>query len=163
MSFLRWILAGIIATVVMDVGSTLIRKTGFTAGLEPKHIGRWFSSVAHGRPIDTTILDAPPVAGEIPMALAGHYAIGIMLALVLGFLFSMSPWRPGLACASGIVVSFGVLTNLLPWLVMFPDMGFGWFGSAAPRELLLVRTSFVNHLVFAAGLLASTRFLGLLR
>jgi len=56
----------------------------------------------------------------------------------------------------------GFLTNLLPWLIMFPDMGLGWFGSAAPRELLLFRTSLVNHAVFAAGLVTSTRLLGLL-
>lgn len=160
--FLRWVLAGIIATVIMDIGSTLVRKTGFTAGLEPRLIGRWFTSLVRREPLPTTILQAPPVPAELPAALVGHYLIGIELALVFGFLLSIAPWHPGLGAATAAAVGFGLLSNLLPWLVMLPDMGLGWFGSAAPRELLLLRSSFVNHAVFAAGLAASTRLLGLL-
>src|SRR5262249_58433694 len=80
MTFLRWVLAGIIATVVMDLGSTLIRKTGFTAGLEPRHIGRWFSSLVRSEPLEGTILQARPGPGEMPIALVGHYLIGITLS-----------------------------------------------------------------------------------
>jgi hypothetical protein len=36
---------------------------------------------------------------------------------------------------------FGVATSLLPWLLMFPSMGFGLFGRRGPAELLLFRTS----------------------
>jgi Protein of unknown function (DUF2938) len=162
MTFFRWVLAGVVATLIMDVGSTLIRKTGFTAGLEPKHIGRWFASIARGEPLDGTILESPSVPGEVAVALVGHYLIGITLALVLGFLQSISPWRAGLAGATGLVIGFSLLTNLLPWLVMFPDMGLGWFGRSAPPELLLLRSSLTNHLVFAAGLAASTRLFGVL-
>ncbi len=54
------------------------------------------------------------------------------------------------------------MTNLLPWLILFPAMGFGWFGGAAPPELQLPRTSVVNHAVFGVGIAWSTRLLGVL-
>ena len=54
---------------------------------------------------------------------------------------------------------FGLLSNLLPWLVMFPAMGFGALGLRGPAELLLLRTSLVNHLLFGLGLALSLRWL----
>jgi hypothetical protein len=62
-----------------------------------------------------------------------------------------------------LALGFGTLTNLLPWLWMFPSMGFGAFGHLAPAELMLLRSSFVNHIIFGAGLALSTYWLGLLR
>jgi len=32
-------------------------------------------------------------------------------------------------------LAFGLFTNLLPWLVMFPSMGFGVLGLRGPSEL----------------------------
>jgi hypothetical protein len=55
------------------------------------------------------------------------------------------PLKPMLSTQLPLALAFGVATNLLPWLLMFPSMGFGWFGRDAPAELLLIRTSFVNH------------------
>jgi hypothetical protein len=160
--FLRWALSGLLATLTMDVGSTLVRKTGFTAGLEPKLIGRWFASIARGVPIDRTILDVPPLPGELPFAAAGHYLIGIGLTLTLWMLLSVAALRPSAGGGAALGLGFGLITNVLPWLVMFPAMGFGFLGESGPPDLLLFRSSLVNHAIFGVGLALWPRVLGVM-
>jgi hypothetical protein len=156
----RYLVAGVVATLTMDVGSTVIRKVGITAGLPPAIIGRWFAHILRGRFVHHTIADAPDVPGQLPLALACHYLIGIALTVVFVTLLQRSPIRPesrgGTVAAA---LAFGALTNALPWLLMFPAMGFGWFGSDGPRDYLLLRSSFLNHLVFGLGLAIATTWI----
>ena len=158
----RWVLAGVLATLTMDLGSTLVRLTGWTAGLPPPLMGRWFTLLAHGQFSANTIADVPPVKGELPIALVMHYSIGITLTLVFAALLRISGIHPSRAGGFALAFGFGLLTNLLPWLWMFPSMGYGTFGRAAPPELMLLRSSFVNHVIFALGLAIWTTCLGLL-
>src|SRR5262249_25525777 len=144
MTTLRWILVGVLATLTMDVGSTLIRKTGFTAGLTPNLVGRWFGSLAHGELGHHTIAETPPVAGEVPLALVTHCLIGISLALSLWGLLGVFSLAP----SPFVAIVFGTSTSFLAWLWMLPSMGFGLFGLTGPPEMLLFRTSLVNHVVF---------------
>ena len=158
----RWVLAGVLSTLTMDMGGALARKTGLTAGVPPALMGRWFASLGSGAPGGGTIADAPPRSMEVPLALAGHYLIGITLTLVFAALLFVTRASPAPELGLALAVGFGAATNLLPWLVMFPAMGFGVFGGAGPPALMLFRTSLVNHLIFGVGLAASTRALGLL-
>src|SRR5262245_33433378 len=128
--YLRWIAAGFLSTFLMDVGSALFRKVGFTAGLPPRLIGRWFALLARVQFSHQTIIEARAVPGELPLALVVHYLIGITLTLVFCALLVVSRPRP--VPATSFALGFGVLTNLLPWLWMFPSMGFGMFGRTGP-------------------------------
>ena len=48
----------------------------------------------------------------------------------------------GLASGSPITaLGFALCTNVLPWLFMFPAMGYGWFGSHGPTGIRLFRSS----------------------
>ena len=78
----RWLLVGLLATLSMDLGSSLLRITGLTAGLPPAYIGRWFAALARGGLSQRSILDASPLRGERPLALIGHYLIGTLLTVV---------------------------------------------------------------------------------
>ncbi len=49
-------------------------------------------------------------------------------------------------------LGYGVLTNVFPWLLMFPAMGLGIMGLAAPPELMLLRSSFLNHVLYGIGI-----------
>jgi hypothetical protein len=167
----RWIIAGLLATLAMDLGSTLLRSTGLIAGLSPHLIGRWFASrcfapltfasPASGRPVAGTIDAMPAVSGEVPIALAMHYSIGVALTLVFGSLLAITHARAAPRGAFALAIGFGMLTNLLPWLWMFPSMGFGAFGRAAPSQWMLLRSSFASHALFGLGIALSTRWLGL--
>ena len=75
--------------------------------------------------------------GELPLALALHYAIGVALTCAFLGLLASCPDAPPKAFSWAL--AFGLFTNLLPWLVMFPSMGFGVLGLRGPSELLLLR------------------------
>jgi hypothetical protein len=152
----RWVLVGLLSTLTMDITSTLVRMTGLTSGVHPSLVGRWFASIPRGKLMHHTIAETPAVAGEMPIALVGHYLIGITLAVTFGVLLSLTGIRAGRLSGLALAVAFGVTTNLLPWLVMFPSMGFGLFGREGPPDLMLFRTSSVNHLLFGVGLAWST-------
>jgi hypothetical protein len=159
---LRWMAAGLASTLSMDIGSALVRKSGFTAGLPPRLIGRWFA-LMRSQPDHRTIADSPAVRGELVIAVVSHYLIGISLAVVFGVLVGSAGVSPTPASGFALALTFGVCTNALPWFWMFPSMGFGVLGRAGPPELLLLRSSFVNHVIFGLGLASSSYWLGLLR
>jgi len=128
----RWLLVGLLATLSMDLGSSLLRITGLTAGLPPAYIGRWFAALARGGLSQRSILDASPLRGERPLALIGHYLIGTLLTVVFLALVHALPLKPDPATQLLLALGYGLSTNLLPWLLMLPSMGFGWFGRGAP-------------------------------
>jgi hypothetical protein len=49
-------------------------------------------------------------------------------------------------------MAFGLCTNVLPWLLMFPAMGYGFFGSHGPAGTKLFISSLVNHALFGLGI-----------
>lgn len=146
---LRSVLIGILATVTMDVLTAVTIKLGLIAPLSPHLIGRWFVCVARGQLLQADIAQVSPVNGEMAIAVPVHYAIGITLAL-LYFLVSsalgLTPRNPLSA------LGFALCTNLLPWLLMFPAMGYGWFGSHGPAGTRLFLSSFVTHCLYGVGL-----------
>jgi hypothetical protein len=145
----RSALIGIIATVVMDVGSITAAKLRLIAPLPPHLIGRWFVSVARGQAFHTDIGQVPPIHHEMAVAVPVHYAIGIALAL----LFLLTCSILGLAAGTPIpALGFALCTNLLPWLLMFPAMGYGWFGAHGPTGTRLFFSSFVTHCFYGVGL-----------
>ncbi len=145
----RGVLAGVVATIAMDIGATLLRLAGLTAGVTPAILGKWFAAVLHGQPVHADIRTAAIEPLPLPVVVLMHYAIGA--ALGVGFV-ALAAWlgvpRPRWPYA----ILYGFATNALPWLVMFPAMGFGVCGLAGPAELLLFRSSLLNHLCWGAGL-----------
>jgi hypothetical protein len=135
---------GVVATLVMDVGASLFRALHVTRGVEIAWVGRWFNLVFHGHPVVGDIRADPTAPLPLPVGLLLHYAIGVTLALA----YHAAVRNPGAASAIG----FGLLTNVLPWLLMFPAMGFGLFGARGPAENLLFRSSLINHLCWGVGL-----------
>jgi len=148
MQLVAWGLAGLVATLVMDIGGGVVRNTGLTNGAPPALVGRFLLSVLRGH---LTKLDPSIPAGasfSLGFVLPIHYAIGIALGVLFGVavgLWDSSPqWW--------VCVLYGIGTTALPALWMFPAMGFGMLGLRGPSELRLLSTAFVNHLFFGLGL-----------
>ena len=145
---------GAIATISMDILTAVSLRLRVIAPLPPTLVGRWFASVAHGRPLHIDIAQAAPVRHELAIALIGHYAIGSALAWV--YLTSTRalalPSRP-----LGVALAFGFGTNLLPWLIMFPLMGYGFFGAHGPAGTRLFVSSCASHAFFGLGLWLAVR------
>jgi len=146
---LRNVLLGIIATVTMDVLSVAAIKLRLIAPLPPHLIGRWFASVARGQVLHGDIAQVSPIQHEMAVAVPVHYAIGVTFALTYLLACStlgLSPRSPVTALV------FALCTNLLPWLLKFPAMGYGWFGAHGPTGTRLFASSFLTHCFYGLGL-----------
>lgn len=153
---LRWVLTGVVATLSMDVLTGIATRLGVLAPLPPQLVGRWFASVAQGRPIHADIAQAPRLVYELPLALGGHYAIGITLACFFLWLTA----RVELPASSPrVAVGYGLATCCLAWLLMFPAMGYGFFGIHGPEGTHLFRTSLATHTLYGLGLWLGVRWL----
>jgi len=146
---LRSLCMGLLATVTMDVLSVTALRLGLIAFLSPRLTGRWFGSVARGRFLHKDIGQVPPINHEVAIAVPMHYAVGITLAL--GYLLASSTL--GLSPRNLLAaLGFALCTNLLPWLLMFPAMGYGWFGANGPPGTRLFLSSLVTHCFYGVGL-----------
>lgn len=154
---LRSVFIGILATVTMDILSDGAYKLRLIAPLSPRLTGRWFASVARGQPIHSDIGRESPLNRELAIAAPVHYAIGVTLALVYVLAisaFGLSPRNPITA------LGFALCTNLLPSLLMFLAMGYGWFGAHGPAGTRLFLSSIVTHWFYGVGLWLGASILG---
>jgi hypothetical protein len=149
---LHYVVAGVIATLCMDALTALAIRLGLAAPLSPKLIGRWFATAARAHPFHADIALAPPVRHEIAIALPVHYAIGITLTSLYLLASSRLSWQP--SCIKW-AVAFGLLTSVFPWLMMFPAMGYGFFGMRGPAGTHLFVSSLISHAFFGLGLCAA--------
>jgi len=140
---------GIAATVTMDVLGSVTKRLGLTTGPEGRWIGRWFLGIARGQFVHASIAASPERAGEMPVALIAHYAIGIVLAVLYVVGADWLGISPGSLLAA---LGFGAATCVFPWFLMFPAMGLGVLGLRGPLELRPIRTSLINHLYYGFGL-----------
>lgn len=145
---LRGAFAGVFATASMDLSLLVGKRTGFVGGSFPMPVGRWIYHALHGTFGHGNILETPPVPAEGSFTVAAHYVIGTTLGVV--FMLVTAAGVSGSPLVEGLV--FGTLTGLLPWLVMFPGMGFGAFGLRGPPEARLFWNSLYTHLGYGLGL-----------
>jgi hypothetical protein len=141
--------AGLAATATMDVLASLSRRVGLTVGAKGLWVGRWYLGLVRGRFVHADISLAPEHPGERRTALVGHYAIGVVLAV----LYVVGAGWLGLAADDlRVALVYGLATCAFPWFLLFPALGFGCFGRRAPAELRVLRSSVVNHLGYGLGL-----------
>ena len=148
------VLAGISATFTMDFLSFLSARAGLTAPLAPRVIGRWFVSVIRGQPFHSDIAHSVAARHELAVSLAGHYSIGLALACIYlwGTKRLEMPTRHLL-----LALGYGMSTSALAWLLMFPAMGYGFFGAHGPPGTRLFISSLCNHGFYGLGLWIAVR------
>ena len=142
-------LAGLLATAAMDVCTFAALKAGVPKPPHFQYVGRWFLYVLRGQVSHETIAVAPALRGEAVALPLGHYLIGAALGAAF-MLFRAS--HPEWTWALGLL--FGLLTCALPWLFMFPSMGFGLFGLHGPSGSRLLLIPVPGHLIFGLALAA---------
>jgi hypothetical protein len=143
------ILAGVAGTVTMDVLAIVANKLGMAGGAKGQWVGRWYLGMARGQFVHTDITTSPARPGERGAALAGHYIIGIALAVVYVF---AAQWAGVSSMSFAAAVGFGLATCIFPWFLVFPALGLGVFGRKGPRALRVFRASALNHLGYGLGL-----------
>ena len=152
---------GVLATITMDgaiVAASSLGGSAFTADrLGPDMIGRWAAGLLRGRWRRSDISREPVIRGELALGLATHYVTGV--ALTQAFLLAPRRWRGRRSFLAGTV--YGISTAVLPLLVMFPSMGYGWSGLRSGEAVRLIRIMLVGHVAFGIGIgLWAPRFAG---
>jgi hypothetical protein len=144
-------LAGLLATLIMDVGArtTVAPMLGVQAG-GPKTLGRWVGHLATGRFVHDDIATAAPVRHEAVIGVVAHYAIGLTLGEAYGLLLRVRCRR---RASCGLALAYGSGTTVFSWFVLFPATGQGAFGRRSAR---LGTLSLLNHIVYGLGLCAAT-------
>jgi hypothetical protein len=155
--------AGVLATVTMDIAMVAAERLGGSAftskRLGPNMIGRWAAGLARGRwrHDEIEITSEPAVRGELALGMLTHYATGIILTQA----FVLLPRRANGRTSLAVGTAYGIATAGLPLLVMFPSMGYGWFGLRSGEAARINRIMLLGHTAFGVGIgLWAPRFAG---
>jgi MFS family permease len=140
---------GIFATMVMDLLNRSLASFNLISVARYESIGRIFSNWFRGDFVHPGFGALKVYSNEFLVGISVHYSIGIILA----FAYLIAASRLAEETPKGIIaVAYGLSTSVFAWFLMFPAVGLGPFGSAAPESMHLFRTSFVNHLSYGIGI-----------
>jgi Protein of unknown function (DUF2938) len=145
-------LGGIFGAVLMDLTETAMARVGIRSGVNVALVGRWFLGLIQGRLAHADIQTSPSLRREVGMGWAFHFLVGggavaLVYPAVLLALGAPSPAHPLL---DGLL--FGLATSLLPWFVLLPAFGWGWFGRRGPRGANALLASPLSHIPYGLGL-----------
>ena len=144
--------AGVLATITMDMAmvaaSSLGRSTFTSKRTDVDVIGRWAAGLLRGRWRPADITSEPARRGEVGLGLLTHYVTGIILAQAFLLLPRRGDGRPSFPGGT----AFGIATAALPFLVLFPSLGYGWFGLRSGEAARLDRIMLLGHTAFGVGI-----------
>lgn len=142
---------GIVGAVLMDLTETVAARFGLTSGVNVALVGRWATGLARGQLRHADIRATQALPGEARMGwafhlLAGGGGVALLYPLVLQGT-GIAP--PGGHLAGGLL--FGLATSLLPWCVLLPSLGWGWFGRRGPGGARAWLAGLVSHGPYGLG------------
>jgi hypothetical protein len=144
--------AGVLATITMDVAMVAASSLGGSAFTSKRTdldvIGRWAHGLLRGRWRRDDISSEPARRGEVGLGLLAHYGTGIVLTQAFLLLPRRGNGRPSFPAG----MAFGIATAVLPLLVMFPSMGYGWFALRSGEAARINRIMLLGHTAFGAGI-----------
>ena len=143
------VVAGVLGTLVMDLGNLLLARAKIISKIDVGMIGRMAAGWARGRFRYGHPSEMEEVPNEVILGYATHLGIGVGLAVpyVLGWdLLIGGPSSPVWA------IAYGVATTVASWFFVYPSMGFGAFGMRSPEGLRAPLSSLANHLFYGVGI-----------
>ena len=141
----------IVGAILMDITEALAARVGLTSGVSVALVGRWALGLLRGQWTHADIDRAPARPGEVQAGWAFHLLVGGGgVALLYASLLQVTgPTLPVHVLWGGL--AFGVVTSLLPWLLLLPAFGWGWFGRRGPPGSDAVLAGLVSHLPYGLG------------
>lgn len=142
---------GLVGTFSMDAIKYVGHKFSLIGGVRMDMLGRWALGMVRGRFVYADIHEADGYQNEIAVGWLFHYFTGGLVALaypLLLLLFGIPLQEAHLMHA----ILFGLGTSVLPWFVVYPAFGKGWFGARAPKAAKPILTSLVSHTFYGAGI-----------
>lgn len=150
-TFVLAFLGGIVGAVLMDITETLAARAGLTSGVNVALVGRWALGLVRGHWAHADIARSPARPGEVPMGWAFHLLVG---GGGVALLYAAVVLQAGIVVPSHHVwggLLFGAATSLLPWFILLPAFGWGWFGRRGPRGSNALLASTVSHIPYGLG------------
>ena len=148
---------GIGATLIMDIWLFILKKFNLPT-LNFALLGRWVGWIFKGKFTHTSIAQSPSIRHEYALGWLAHYSVGILFAfgfiLIVGNAWLLQPQFYSAFC-------FGLITVLMPFLIMQPAMGSGIASTKTAQPLHNILRSLINHSVFGCGLYLSSQLLAL--
>ncbi len=150
-SYVLAYVGGIVGAVLMDITETLAARAGLTSGVSAALVGRWALGLLQGQWAHADITLSPARPAEVRAGWAFHFLVGGGgVALFYAAAVQAAGWTlPAQLLWGG--VAFGALTSLLPWLLLLPAFGWGWFGRRGPPGANPLLASTVSHLPYGLG------------
>lgn len=144
-------LGGIFGALLMDLTETAMARVGIRSGVNVALVGRWFLGVMQGQLAHADIQASPSRPREVALGWAFHFLVGGgAVALVYPVvLFAMGAASPAHPLLNGLI--FGLATSVLPWFVLLPAFGWGWFGRHGPRGANAWLASPLSHIPYGLG------------
>ncbi len=105
----------------------------------------------HGHFVHDYILESSPVKNEARVGAIFHYFTGGGAALLYPayFLVFKAP-LPEDHLIPGLV--FGLATVILPWFILYPVFGYGFFGVRAPVKSRPLMAPTIEHMIYGLGI-----------
>ena len=138
----------ILAAVSYDLYNVILYFL-FGISIDWHLIGRWFMHLATGNFIFRNIPQSTPMHYENLLGWLVHYGIAIVYS-ALYILLSVYVFRIRPRWYTAVIFSWAFM--LVPFLVLQPAMGLGYFGSQAASQSLDCLTTFSFHTVFGLGI-----------
>ena len=150
-SFVLAYVGGIVGAVLMDITETLAARVGLTSGVSVALVGRWALGLLRGQWVHADIASSPARPGEAQAGWVFHLLVGGGgVALPYAAWAHAAGWStPTHHLWGGL--AFGAATSLLPWLLLLPAFGWGWFGRRGPRGSNALLASTVSHIPYGLG------------
>ena len=143
------VLIGIGATIFMDVIALLRSRLLSIPSLNYAMVGRWLGHLPNSTIVHRPISKSSRVRGESALGWAAHYLVGIVFAAVFLSLAG-AEWLEHATLLPPLM--FGVLTALVPFLILQPCLGAGIAARKTPRPNVARLSSLFTHASFGLGL-----------
>ena len=143
---------GIVGAVLMDITEMLAARAGLSSGVNVALVGRWALGLLRGRWAHADIARSAAQPGEVRAGWVFHFLVGGggVALLYAAFVHVIGFDVPADHLWGGVL--FGAATSLLPWLLLLPAFGWGWFGRRGPRGSNALLASMVSHIPYGLGI-----------
>ena len=155
MEFLIIFLGGIVGAVLMDIAETLAARMGITSGVSVALVGRWTVALTQGVFSHRDIRQTSPYRNEVAAGWVFHLLIGgggVALLFPLLWPADVLPQQPL------PYLLFGLATSVLPWFILLPSFGWGWWGRNGPKGSNALLASPLSHLPYGLGIWLAVAF-----
>lgn len=145
-------IAGLVGAFFMDLAEFKLERVGYSSGVTADYIGRWVHGLLKARFLHQDISKTESVKNEVQIGVLFHFVVGGGVVALLYPWFIEMVGLNGLSehLVTGIV--YGLATSVLPWFVLMPSFGWGWFGSKTPVKTEPVITPLLSHMAYGLGI-----------